>query len=119
MFLFLYLRRSDEPFWTDGALSNPSTRKLLLELVGLNIGVDACGCGGSVGAGVGVFKSKLPSKSNRSLLCATAVELGEGFLLVVAGIVTPTSVVPSKSKSALCKSQNFKLKGKLKINPLT
>lgn len=72
-------------------------------LVGLNIGVDACGCDDNVGAGVGVFKSKLPSKSNKSLLCATAVELGEEFLLVVAGIVTPTSVVPSKSKSALCK----------------
>lgn len=68
-------------------------------------GDDACGCNGSVGAaGVGVFKSKFPSRSNRSLLCVTAVELGEEFLVVaVAGIVTPTSVVPSKSKSALCK----------------
>jgi len=69
-----------------------------------------CGCSGNVGAvTVGVFKSKLPSKSNRSLLCVIAVEFGEEFLLVVtttvAGIVTPTSVVPSKSKSALCKKK--------------
>lgn len=100
----------DEPFCTDGVLSNPSTKKLLL-LVGLNIGGDdACGWSGNVGVtGVGVFKSKLPSKSSRSLLCVTAVELGEEFLLVVAaGIVTPTSVVPSKSKSALCNIEKKK-----------
>lgn len=78
-------------------------------MVGLNIGAadDACGCNGSVGvtADVDVFKSKLPSKSSKSLLCAATVGLGKAFLLVIvaAGTVTPTSVVPSKSRSALCK----------------
>lgn len=68
-------------------------------LAGLNICVGDCVCG-SVDVGVGALKSKLPSKSNRSLLFTTAVELAGGFLLDTEGVI-PKSVVPSKSRSAL------------------
>lgn len=84
-------------------LSRPSTKKFVV-LVGLNICVVNCDCWGNTKGGVPVFISKLPSKSKRSLLFILVVG-GGGFLVVTVGIVIPTSVLPSKSKSALFKKE--------------
>lgn len=71
-------------------------------MVGLNICDGVCACG-SVDVDVGAFKSKLPSRSKRSLLFTTFVEFADEFLFDTEGVI-PMSVVPSKSRSALYKS---------------
>lgn len=96
----MYLIQLHVPLSTGVELSKPSTKKLV-ELVGLNNCVGVCACG-SVDVGVGALKSKLPSKSKRSLLFTTDVELAGGFLFDTVGAI-PISVVPSKSRSALYK----------------
>lgn len=82
--------------------------------VGLNTCVDVWACGSvgvdvdvDVDVDVGALKSKLPSKSKRSLLFTTEVVLTGGFLFDTVD-VTPMSVVPSKSKSALYKMWKVK-----------
>lgn len=87
-----------KPFWIDDELSKPSTKKFVV-LVGLNICNGVCVCG-SVDVDVGALKSKLPSRSKRSLLFTVFVEL-EGGLLFDTEDDIPKSVVPSKSRSAL------------------
>lgn len=72
-------------------------------LVGLNICDVVCACG-NVDVDVGAFKSKLPSRSKRSLLFTIVVELAARFLFDTEGVI-PRSVVPSKSRSALYKNE--------------